>query len=530
MQITVVCYVKTLIENNVWDLAQTNFDKSETLTREIIKVVESRDAFAFSLSQEMKNSLGYIKENINYLLQTIKVHDHVELIKNIKLNIDVIEIMIDTILNVSKVRRNETIVSNVSADLVQITEKALISQSNLMRKKDVFFQTFIDNKLPPKLWIDSSLLLQIMVNLISNTINYTQPTVIVKMYATWCSEEFDKDNLLNTINLENESIQSRNEDGFIQEIRPTLINERLNSSASDQEAFEEFTNLETLKRLKNFKSHKAFGTRGFQAIKSKPISLSSTKNWSIHLCRILFSPDQPVQQILTSKGHLKLQISYGGREIETGKINRLFELHEPDQTHRRSTPVGTSLRLWLCKQLCTMMNGDSAFSKIEQGTTFVLYIPVDNTQINRLSIQNSIINTNSNINIIPRPQGKVTALVVDDYPFNRDLHKLLLEKEEVNVIVASGGTNYFDFIMTDVQMPVMDGFTSIKKIREWERERNKKKVDIYFVSGEYFNEGDVMAKLRAHGDMSDTIGIRCLRKPIDLEVLRQFTKKYKSNR
>ena len=93
--------------------------------------------------------------------------------------------------------------------------------------------------------------------------------------------------------------------------------------------------------------------------------------------------------------------------------------------------------------------------------------------------------------ILTSKRTKITAIVADSYEFNRHLHKLLLEKEGVEVTIATDGKEvletyigrggeYFDFIMMDARMSVMDGLQAAKKIREWERERNKKKVDIYF--------------------------------------------------
>ena len=172
------------------------------------------------------------------------------------------------------------------------------------------------------------------------------------------------------------------------------------------------------------------------------------------------------------------------------------------------------------------------YSALNQGTTFVFYVPVDNSVIIGSILPNISITT------ISRPYGKVTSLVVDDYAFNRDLHRLLLEKEDVHVTLASDGKEaldtyikhgggYFDFIMMDVRMPVMNGFETAKKIRQWEQENNKKRVDIYFVSGEYFNEEDVTNTLRTKGDTSGTIGVRCLRKPVEMETLRGFIKKHK---
>lgn len=66
------------------------------------------------------------------------------------------------------------------------------------------------------------------------------------------------------------------------------------------------------------------------------------------------------------------------------------------------------------------------------------------------------------------------VLVVDDGVENRDLVKLVLEEIGLNVETAENGKvgldkaveNHFDVILMDIQMPVMDGFTAVKAMRE----------------------------------------------------------------
>ena len=233
------------------------------------------------------------------------------------------------------------------------------------------------------------------------------------------------------------------------------------------------------------------------------------------------------------KGYLKIQVTDDGRGISVANINRIFDIYDNNSTFHEFSSSNSALGLWLCKQLCQKMSGDiRAYSAVNQGTTFIFYVPVDNSLIFAPLIPNIP------IPIILRPHGKVTSLVVDDYVFNRDLHRLLLEKEGVHVTLASDGEEalntyvkngggYFDFIMMDVRMPIMNGFESAEKIRKWERDHNKKRVDIYFVSGEYFSEEDVLARLRAKGDVSDAAGIRCLHKPIEMEMLRRLIRDHK---
>lgn len=71
-------------------------------------------------------------------------------------------------------------------------------------------------------------------------------------------------------------------------------------------------------------------------------------------------------------------------------------------------------------------------------------------------------------------QRDMTILVVDDEPRIRDLVRMNLEMERYSVIEASNGVealdqlreNLPDLVMLDVMMPEMDGFETLRAIRE----------------------------------------------------------------
>jgi CheY-like chemotaxis protein len=71
-------------------------------------------------------------------------------------------------------------------------------------------------------------------------------------------------------------------------------------------------------------------------------------------------------------------------------------------------------------------------------------------------------------------------LLVDDSVDNRFLLKAFLKRYPYRLDEAENGllavekftSGRYDLVLMDMQMPVMDGYTAVRTIREWERERN----------------------------------------------------------
>jgi len=88
------------------------------------------------------------------------------------------------------------------------------------------------------------------------------------------------------------------------------------------------------------------------------------------------------------------------------------------------------------------------------------------------------------------------VLVVDDNEVNRQVMGLILDSVGIDHDAAEDGlqgfeavtTGGFDLVLMDLQMPVMDGFESMRRIRAWEGETGRPRMPIYVVSANCLQE------------------------------------------
>jgi len=75
-------------------------------------------------------------------------------------------------------------------------------------------------------------------------------------------------------------------------------------------------------------------------------------------------------------------------------------------------------------------------------------------------------------------------------------------------------------------MPEMEGITSVKKIREWEDANEFDFTSIYFISGDYFNENEILAGSKTGGNNNKTNYIRFMRKPVEISTITKIVEKH----
>lgn len=173
---------------------------------------------------------------------------------------------------------------------------------------------------------------------------------------------------------------------------------------------------------------------------------------------------------------LEFRVKDTGVGIREEDMDKLFNQFEQLDIEKNKGIEGTGLGLTIVKELLNLMHGTiEVNSQYGKGSEFVITIPqkkIGESKIQKLQWDMDELLEESERMEFYAEQAKV--LVVDDNQLNLEITKGLLENYNVAADLAAGGKegitlaekNAYDIIFMDCMMPVMDGTTAMKQIRE----------------------------------------------------------------
>ena len=174
-------------------------------------------------------------------------------------------------------------------------------------------------------------------------------------------------------------------------------------------------------------------------------------------------------------GSLSFSIIDTGPGLTKEQISRLFQAFSQADNSITRKFGGSGLGLLISSQLAKKLNGEiSVSSEPKKGSTFCLTLNIGSVANSELtfSLPKNSVQVSTKSDEIPMFQGRI--LVAEDGEDNQNLISFLLKKTGVEFdIVANGALavqesseNDFDIILLDMQMPIMDGYTAARQIRE----------------------------------------------------------------
>jgi CheY-like chemotaxis protein len=180
----------------------------------------------------------------------------------------------------------------------------------------------------------------------------------------------------------------------------------------------------------------------------------------------------------TGQTALKFSVSDTGVGVAADVLPTLFDpFTQADSTLTRRGE-GTGLGLTICRQLATLMGGRIwAESTPGKGSTFSFTAMLEIQMEQPEAVAPQRPQEPSELPIQHLAGRRV--LVVEDSELNRDVAVALLEEAGLAVEIAENGQvavskvtgsvpEYYDAVLMDIQMPVMDGYEATRHIRQWE--------------------------------------------------------------
>jgi signal transduction histidine kinase/CheY-like chemotaxis protein len=196
----------------------------------------------------------------------------------------------------------------------------------------------------------------------------------------------------------------------------------------------------------------------------------------------------------TERGGIELKISHRPAREPGGPCTLCFAVADtgigmsPEQVSRLFQPFaqadestarrfgGTGLGLAISKSLAALLGGDiTVRSEPGRGSTFMVEIDggcVDGVEmIDRISRDEDSIDSQRATEHTPQLRGRV--LLAEDGMDNQRLISLRLRHAGVSVVIADNGraalerlaSEQFDLVLMDLQMPEMDGFAALDRLR-----------------------------------------------------------------
>jgi two-component system, sensor histidine kinase len=183
-----------------------------------------------------------------------------------------------------------------------------------------------------------------------------------------------------------------------------------------------------------------------------------------------------------ASGASVIEVTDTGAGFSQDQAERLFGRFEQADASTTREFGGTGLGLSICRQLAGLMQGTiSAKGRPGEGATFTVVLPL-------MAVGDPVAVVEPAAERADYPPLRV--LLVDDNATNRKVVELMLAQvgavttpsQDGREAVSAFRHGVFDVVLMDLQMPIMDGLSATRAIREMERVEGRRRTPLMVLS------------------------------------------------
>ena len=498
------------------ELGATN-EKLQTTNKQLQEALEEKENFVLRFSHEIRNPLNSLLGNIELCYECAQGSESKTMLKEAKISGEILLQLLNNVLDTAKVSTGKLDTSVHSQSIREFLERAWVVTSEIIRKKGLFGCLSINVDVPEILDFDSHRVMQVLINTVSNATKFTEHG-FVKVFVDF---EEGTDIRPEDMKPRHTSLYHLASEEKVKAINDDLLMEDISEYPKDKyDCLTVIKKKFTIDREKYFRHQTCF-TNPISAEKELNIEYKKRNDPRNHAAA------------MPKNGFLRFEITDSGCGIKKADLDSLFTKFKQVNQETAKRQIGTGLGLWITKEIIELMEGKiEIFSIPNHGTTLVIMLKSRSSR--------PLATAETVLEAVMSPERKASSprscsrgkrvLVVEDIPYNQEINRRFLEKcEEVGeIIVANNGKEaldlfrlkregYFDLILMDVDMPVMDGKEATKLIRLHEQSRRWSPIPIVFLTA--------YSEPRIQKELLDSEGPykanRFLSKPVSQEIIKR---------
>ena len=496
----------------------------------------AKDLFLANMSHEIRTPLNGIVGFTKELRETPLNNDQEEMLSIIEESSMQLINIVNDILDFSKIKAGKVELESIPFDPIATFESSVDTFIAKAREKNVELKVNIDPNISNELLGDPTKLSQILNNLISNAIKFTEEEGIVIVSMLKIMED-EKSTLLKFMVKDSGigvSLEEKKKifDAFSQ--ADVSTNRKYGGTGLGLSISSRF--IQYMGGELEIQSEVGEGTSFYFSLNLEKSSSSSKYN-KLNFSSYSIGYIPPITPQCIDR-YLKNYVEFYGAKFQTYNRYEILTLEEsklPDllfmdyKCFKNQQQLKVFLDLPIQIILIVADNREDELVKVRDKIDYLLHKPVNFTRtlkaLEVLEHKNSQRHVEKKIKSIQFVNKK--ALVVEDNKINQKLMRSILERFGFEVTIVDNGKesiklrkeSNFDIIFMDIQMPIMGGVEATKNILDFEQEEAKEHIPIIALTANAL-EGDREKYLNfgMDGYLSKPINMESLEKILEMFI------------
>ena len=503
----------SVVDESLVDELQKLSEKAEKLESES----EATGMFLASMSHEIRTPLNGIVGLTELLDGTKLTEEQKEFVSMIRESSNNLTVIVNDVLDVSKMNADKMELEHISFDIFKKIESSVGMFVAKMDTKEIDLNLFIDPRIPQSLIGDPTRLSQVIINLVSNAVKFTDSNEKIGVHAEYLDQ--DKNDITFKISVSDSGIglTKEQQSKIFEAYGQADVSTTRKSGGTGLGLTISSKIIESMGGKIQVESEEGVGSTFFFTLTLKVDEDDEAKPYpqfkGIHVGLLL--PDKIIESELDVI--YKKYVEHLGATFSRYYSTNLFDSDAalPDiliVKYHHLIPQEELERFTALNCKCVLMTSSNLQSEIESeryAFEEIMYAPVTLEKIIRI--------LHVTENSVPDPLSqeikteeiktfeKIHVLVAEDNPINQKLIKIILENFGLKVSMASNGEEAYelrkkeeyDMIFMDIQMPVMSGSESTHMILKYEQENALDHIPIIALTAnalpgdreKYMNEG-----------------------------------------